>query len=52
MNVEDINEYCLSKKGASEDFPFDEETLVFKVMGKNVCTDSFGENSFTDKLKV
>ena len=34
MNVEDINEYCLSKKGASEDFPFDEETLVFKVMGK------------------
>ena len=34
MNVEDISEYCLSKKGASEDFPFDEETLVFKVMGK------------------
>ena len=34
MNVEDISEYCLSKKGTSEDFPFDEETLVFKVMGK------------------
>ena len=34
MNVEEISEYCLSKKGTSEDFPFDEETLVFKVMGK------------------
>ncbi len=26
--------YCLNKKGVKEDFPFDEETLVFKVMGK------------------
>ena len=34
MNIEDISEYCLSKKGTSEDFPFDEETLVFKVIGK------------------
>jgi predicted DNA-binding protein (MmcQ/YjbR family) len=34
MNVESISEYCLSKKGAVEDFPFDEETLVFKVGGK------------------
>ena len=34
MNVEEITEYCLSKNGTSEDFPFDEETLVFKVMGK------------------
>lgn len=34
MNVEDISEYCLRKKGVVEDFPFDEETLVFKVAGK------------------
>jgi predicted DNA-binding protein (MmcQ/YjbR family) len=34
MNIETLIEYCLSKKGASEDFPFDEETLVFKVGGK------------------
>jgi len=34
MNVEDISEYCLIKTGVTEDFPFDEETLVFKVMGK------------------
>ena len=34
MNIEEIREYCLSKKGAAEGFPFDEETLVLKVKGK------------------
>ena len=34
MNIEDIREYCLSKKGTSESFPFDESTLVFKVLDK------------------
>ncbi len=34
MNIEELREYCLSKKGVSEDFPFDETTLVFKVMNK------------------
>ena len=34
MNIEYIREYCLSKKGASEAFPFDESTLVFKVLDK------------------
>ena len=34
MNIEQIREYCLKKKGVFEEFPFDEETLVFKVAGK------------------
>ncbi|RMG79737.1 MAG: MmcQ/YjbR family DNA-binding protein [Bacteroidetes bacterium] len=34
MNLEKIREYCLAKKGVEESFPFDETTLVFKVMGK------------------
>ena len=34
MNIEELREYCLTKKGAEETFPFDHETLVFKVMGK------------------
>ncbi len=34
MNLETYYEYCLSKKGVTEHFPFDEETLVFKVGGK------------------
>lgn len=34
MNLEIYYEYCLAKRGATEHFPFDEETLVFKVGGK------------------
>ncbi|MBN2571991.1 MAG: MmcQ/YjbR family DNA-binding protein [Ignavibacteriales bacterium] len=34
MIFEKIREYCLKKKGVTEDFPFDERTLVFRVMGK------------------
>ena len=34
MNIEQIREYCLKKKGVTEEFPFDEDTLVFKVAGK------------------
>lgn len=34
MDLEKLRDYCLSKKGVEECFPFNEETLVFKVMGK------------------
>ena len=34
MNIEDLRDYCLSKKGVEEFLPFGPETLVFKVMGK------------------
>jgi predicted DNA-binding protein (MmcQ/YjbR family) len=34
MNIEEFRIYCLNKKGVSEEFPFDQNTLVFKVMGK------------------
>ena len=39
MNIEEYRDYCLSKKGVTESFPFDEDTLVFKVMRKifSIC---------------
>lgn len=37
MNVEEIREYCIQKKGVTESFPFNETTLVFKVMNKMFC---------------
>jgi predicted DNA-binding protein (MmcQ/YjbR family) len=37
MNVEEITEYCLAKRGVKESFPFDNETLVFKVNKKVFC---------------
>lgn len=42
MNVEEIRKYCLSKNGTSEDMPFDECVLAFRVANKifalmNIC---------------
>lgn len=34
MNIEQLQGYCISKKSVTEDFPFDADTLVFKVLGK------------------
>jgi predicted DNA-binding protein (MmcQ/YjbR family) len=34
MDLESFREYCLSKSGATEDTPFGEDVLVFKVGGK------------------
>ena len=34
MNIEDARIYCLSKASATEDFPFDETTLAFRVENK------------------
>jgi predicted DNA-binding protein (MmcQ/YjbR family) len=34
VNIESYRTFCLSKKGVTEEFPFGEEILVFKVMGK------------------
>ena len=34
MHIDQIRDHCLSKKATSESFPFDESTLVFKVLNK------------------
>lgn len=34
MDANEILDYCLAKKGVTETFPFDEETLVMKVGAK------------------
>lgn len=34
MNIEDYRDYCLAKKGVTEESPFGPDTLVYKVMGK------------------
>ena len=34
MDIETAREYCLSKKAVTECFPFDEYSLVMKVMNK------------------
>ena len=34
MFLEELRTYCLAKPGVTEHFPFDNRTLVFKVMNK------------------
>ena len=34
MNLEAFRAHCLKKKGVTEEMPFGDETLVYKVMGK------------------
>ena len=43
MNIQQLYEFCLNKKGVTEHFPFDEDTLVFKVGGKMFCLTSLSD---------
>lgn len=51
MNIEDFREYCIAKAGTEECFPFDESTLVFKVMGKMFALTSLKNEDFRVNLK-
>jgi len=50
MNIEELREYCLSLKGVSEEFPFGESVLVFKVVGKMFCLTDL-ETNFSIAVK-
>jgi len=52
MNIESIREYCLKKKGVSEEFPFDSDTLVFKVMGKMFLLTSLSHKPLRFNVKA
>ena len=51
MDIESFRNYCLSKKGATEYFPFDEETLVFRVGSKMFALTSIEKIPFRFNLK-
>jgi predicted DNA-binding protein (MmcQ/YjbR family) len=50
MNIEEFREYCLSLPATSEDLPFDETSLVFKV-GKKMFALTDLEGPFWINLK-
>ncbi|KAA9356636.1 MmcQ/YjbR family DNA-binding protein [Larkinella humicola] len=51
MNIETLRNYCLSKPGANESFPFGEDTLVFKVGGKVFALTSMDARPLSVNLK-
>ena len=50
MHIEAFRNQCITKAGVTESFPFDEDTLVFKVMGKMFALTSLS-NPVTANLK-
>lgn len=51
MNIEYLREYCLLKKGVTEGFPFDDVTLVVRVMGKIFILISLDSVPYTINIK-
>jgi predicted DNA-binding protein (MmcQ/YjbR family) len=50
MNIETVRDYCISKPFVTEEFPFNETTLVFKVKDKMFALTSL-EGDFSMNLK-
>lgn len=51
MNIEFFRDHCLKKKYVTEEFPFDESTMVFKVMGKVFALTSLNDVPGSCNLK-
>ena len=51
MNIESLREYCLSKPGAEESFPFGPDTLVYKVNGKIFLLTGLDEEQLSFNVK-
>lgn len=52
IDLESVRNYCLKKKGKiTEEFPFNEEVLVFKVFGKMFLLTNINEVPLSINLK-
>ncbi|MBI6872477.1 MmcQ/YjbR family DNA-binding protein [Clostridium aciditolerans] len=51
MDLQELKNYCLNKKGVYEDFPFDDETLVLKVGSKMFALTNINEKDLKVNLK-
>lgn len=51
MDFDRFHAYCMAKPHVEETFPFDEKTLVFKVMGKMFALCSLDEEVLSVNLK-
>lgn len=51
MDIEQFRAYCFTKKGVTENFPFDEVTLCVRVAGKIFAITGLDNERFTVNLK-
>ena len=48
MHIESFRNYCIAKPGVTEEFPFNETALVFKVMGKMFALTALEDPTFVN----
>lgn len=51
MTINDLRDHCLSLPGSTYDFPFDAETIVFRVSGKMFALAGINDEPITVNLK-
>ena len=51
MNIEQLRDYCLSKKTVEETLPFGPDTLVYKVAGKVFLLTGLNEEQLSFNVK-
>ncbi len=51
MNIEELRDYCITKKGVTESMPFGPDTLVFKVMSKAFLLTGLDESPIAFNVK-
>lgn len=51
MNASDLRAWCLARPGATEEFPFGEQTSVFKVSGKLFALSALASEPLQVSLK-
>ena len=51
ISFDGLRAFCLQLPGAEEDFPFDEDTLTFKVFNKIFCLASLSASPLRINLK-
>ena len=51
MDLEDLKQYLLDKKGTTEEIPFGPQALVYKVMGKMFALVAWDETPLRISLK-
>ena len=51
MTADELQSWCLGRRGASEEFPFGEQPSVFKVAGKMFAISNLGSRPLQVSLK-
>jgi predicted DNA-binding protein (MmcQ/YjbR family) len=51
MDLQELREYCISKKGVTEELPFGPNTLVFKVLNKAFVLTGVNDENLTFNVK-